>query len=187
VEVGEVVMNSFELQPKESAKSFAAFSTKGRISALGILAALALVAIVWHRTRSDDLVLQFVDKETGKPMSNLKVTIDQCDRVPVLYKYDVLPWSMRQRFSSWTTKSGNDGSVRTRRMASDGPYPQSHIAWSHFVIEVGGGRKLDFRYEGGNFHVRRWIGIGSPPALDLLIPVPREGTLVIPVDPAWVR
>jgi hypothetical protein len=156
---------------------------KKRVLILGLLVLAALlVAFVWHRARSHDLVVQLVDKETGKPLRNLKVTIEEFDNVPVLYHYEFLPEFMRRRSSSQTIKSGDDGSFRTRRIVwrvgSGGRTPLAY-----FTIEVGRGRKVYLINAAGWLFVRG-VEIGSVAAS---FPVPKGETLVIPVDPAWMQ
>src|SRR5256885_636404 len=93
--------------------------TRGEIWVVGVLgglAAVVLVAFVRYRTRSDDLVVQFVDKNTGKPMGNLKVTIDERDTIPILHTLHFLPVSMRV-ITSVQTVTTSDGRFRTRRRA----------------------------------------------------------------------
>jgi hypothetical protein len=151
---------------------------------LGILAAVVLVAFVWYRMTSDDLVVQFVDKAAGKPMGNLKVTIEESEYIPVLYRCDFLPWSMRHRSSSRTIKSGDNGCFHIRRIVGTNEFPLTHI-----VVEVDRGRTFDFSYVAGNFYALPWIGSHRYPSTLFIrvIPVLKEGTLVIPLDPAWMQ
>jgi hypothetical protein len=127
------------------------------------------------------LVVQLVDKETGKPMSNLNVTIDDFDAIPVLFKCEFLPWSMRRRVSHRTTKTSDDGSFRTRRRVGAGGSPEAE---SNILVEVDGGRKFEIMYYDKRIYLR--------PSLDSnwdveLLSVPQEGTVVVPVDPSWMR
>jgi len=148
------------------------------IWALAAVFAAGVVAFVRYRSAgSDDLVVQLLDKETGKPMRNLNVTIFDSDAIPLLFKCKFLPWSVRRYYSCRTTKTGDDGSFRTRRILVSYPYPDSHI-----VVDVERGLKFDFRCQEGFFYVRP--PIGTTP--EVLV-VPKKGTLVVRLDPAWMR
>jgi len=147
---------------------------------LGILLAVALVAFVRSRAGSDDLVVQLVDKETGRPRGNLKVTVEEFDNIPLLYKFDFLPEVMRYRFSSRTTKSGADGNFRIRRKGGSG-FPLSHIA-----VQAAH-RTCGFWYGRGDFLVVTSGGGTDVGKAGKSFDVPKKGTLVIPLDPSWMR
>jgi len=60
-----------------------------------VLAAVVLAAFVRYRARSDDLVVQVVDKETGKPLVEIRVQLVDVPQFKWLWRFKVLPMALR--------------------------------------------------------------------------------------------
>jgi len=59
--------------------------TKRKIWVLRIVAAAAVVVVLaWNRSRSDDVVIQLVNKRTGLPVTHVTVTILDSYLTPIL-------------------------------------------------------------------------------------------------------
>jgi hypothetical protein len=144
--------------------------TNRKIWALGILVAAVVAGAVWYRMRGADLILQFVDGRTGKPVGNMKVVLGEYHRVPVLWRLQFLPWEMRWRQSARVIECA-DGTFRTRRISD-----QTGGEGASFEVCISGRRNHSFKYAPG------WLEMNKP-GPTARIPVPPKGPLVVPLNP----
>jgi hypothetical protein len=107
-----------------------------------VLAIVVLRVVLSGRVDRDEITVRLVDKQTGVPVTNLFVTVQEFSRNPVLGSFEFLPYSLTESVATLKTQCVS-GTFRIKRMRERGTLYRSVIYLEGSQIETYGFNYLD--------------------------------------------